>query len=107
MHSGVVVEKAIGVGIVPDQSIDLDHFAIDDSWPIFARHLSERIIGAAGERSIENIVGQLGRSDRKKSAHSKTPRMTDSIIRRPKKASIGLKSRTPPKGGRMRRNRFK
>ena len=52
MHRRLIVEKSVGMGVVANKSVDLDHLAVDDPGPILARHLAEREIGTACKGGI-------------------------------------------------------
>jgi hypothetical protein len=52
VHASFIVEESIGMGVVPDEGIDLDHFAVDNPRPIFTGHPAEWKVGTASERGI-------------------------------------------------------
>jgi len=93
------------------KSVHFDHLTKDKAWSIGRVDLSKRKVRAASKGSIENVyredkVPKLKRLN--KFFHEKR-NLKSNICKncRAKRASIGLKSRTPPIGGIILRKKFK
>jgi hypothetical protein len=107
MHPDVVIEHSVGVLVIADERIDLHHLAIDDPRPVTAGHTTKWEVRATRKGGIKNFIRQLRGADKKRFFHETRLRRIISRTRRAKKARMGLMSKTPPSGGRIRRKKLR